>query len=101
MKLIFLVVSGLGGFLRSQAQGILALVVRQGMGIALAGVAVGLAGALVLTRLMGSLLFGVRATDPLTFGAVSILLAGVALLATYIPGRRAARIDPMVSLRGD
>jgi len=82
-------------------QGVLALVVRHGMGIALAGVAAGVAGAFALTRYMGSLLFGVKASDPLTFTLVSMLLAGVALVASYIPGRRASRIDPMISLRRD
>ena len=82
-------------------QGVLALVVRHGMGIALAGVAAGVAGAFALTRYMGSLLFGVKASDPLTFTLVSMLLAGVALVASYIPGRRASRIDPMMSLRRD
>jgi predicted permease len=78
---------------------ILHLIVRQGMTLALTGVAIGLAGAFALTRLMRSLLFGVRSTDPLTFIAIAALLAVIALLASYIPARRAARIDPMVSLR--
>ncbi|HEV2687991.1 MAG TPA: ADOP family duplicated permease, partial [Bryobacteraceae bacterium] len=79
--------------------GILGLVVRQGMTLALTGVASGLAGAFVLTRFLRSLLFGVNATDPITFVGMSLLLAAIALLASYIPARRAARIDPMVSLR--
>jgi putative ABC transport system permease protein len=62
-------------------------------------VAVGLAGALVLTRLISSFLYGVTRTDPVTFACVSLVLAGVALLASYLPARRAARIDPMVALR--
>jgi ABC-type antimicrobial peptide transport system permease subunit len=78
---------------------ILNLVVRQGMLLAFAGLAIGLAGAFALTRLLRSLLFGVEATDPLTFGAIAILLSATALLASYIPAQRAARIDPMVSLR--
>src|SRR5580693_977394 len=78
---------------------ILQLILRQGMILALTGVAIGLAGAFALTRLMRSLLFGVRSTDPLTFIAIAALLAVIALLASYIPARRAARIDPMVSLR--
>jgi predicted permease len=82
-------------------RGVAALVIRSGMGIALAGVALGVAGAFALTRFMSSLLFGIRASDPLTFGAVSLLLAAVALLASYVPGRRAARIDPMTSLRSE
>ena len=63
------------------------------------GVAIGLAGAFVMTRLMRSLLFGVSPLDPLTFTGIALLLSGVALLASYVPARRAARIDPMVSLR--
>jgi predicted permease len=78
---------------------ILHLIVRQGMILALTGVAIGLAGAFALTRLIRSLLFGVRSTDPLTFVAIAALLSLIALLASYIPARRAARIDPMVSLR--
>jgi len=80
---------------------ILGLVVRQGMSLALSGVAIGLTGALLLTRFVGSLLFGVAPNDPFTFVGISLLLGLVALLASYIPARRAARIDPMVSLRRD
>jgi predicted permease len=75
------------------------LVVRQGMTLAITGVALGLAGAFALTRLLRSLLFGVQASDPLTFVAIAGLLAVIALVASYIPARRAAQIDPMVSLR--
>ena len=78
---------------------ILRLVVRQGMTLALTGVGIGLAGAFAVTRLMRSLLFGVRSTDPITFVAIAALLSSIALIASYIPARRAARIDPMVSLR--
>jgi len=80
---------------------ILGMVVRHGMTLALSGVAIGLTGAFLLTRLIRSLLFGVAAFDPFTFVGVSLLLALVALLASYISARRAARIDPMVSLRCD
>ena len=65
------------------------------------GVAIGIAGALVLTRTVESLLFGVTATDPLTFGAVTLLLVATALLACYLPARRAANVDPMVALRSE
>jgi putative ABC transport system permease protein len=78
---------------------ILKLVVGQGLGLALAGGALGLAGSFGLTRFLSSLLCGVRPSDPLVFVAVSALLAGVALLASFIPARRATKVDPMVALR--
>jgi putative ABC transport system permease protein len=78
---------------------ILRLVVGQAMLMALVGVGVGVAGALVLTRLMSSLLYEVSATDPVIFVAISLLLAAVALLASYIPARRATKVDPMIALR--
>jgi predicted permease len=78
---------------------IIRLVVRQGMELAVIGIAVGLAGAAGLTRVMASLLYGVTATDAVTFGAVSALLAAVAFAATVIPAWRATRVDPMVALR--
>jgi len=78
---------------------ILKLVVRQGMTMALAGVAIGLAGSFVLTRVMEGLLFGVSTTDPVTFVLVSALLAGVALGACLVPARRAMKVDPMIALR--
>jgi predicted permease len=80
---------------------VLGLIVRQGMTLEISGLATGLTGAFALTRLIRSLLFGVEATDPLTFVGISVLLAFIALLASYIPAPRAARIDPMVSLRRD
>jgi ABC-type antimicrobial peptide transport system permease subunit len=79
--------------------GIRALVVRQALVIVSSGVAIGLAGALIVARLMESLLFGIGATDPLTFASVPALLALVALVASYVPARRASRIDPMLALR--
>ena len=78
---------------------ILKLVVGQGMTLTLAGVIVGLAAALALTRVMAGLLFGVSATDPLTFVLISVVLAGVALAACFVPACRATRVDPMVALR--
>jgi putative ABC transport system permease protein len=80
---------------------ILKLVVFKGMTLAGSGVAIGLAAALVFTRLMRSLLFGINAADPATFGAISLLLTLVALLAVYIPARHAARIEPIVCLRSE
>ena len=78
---------------------VLRLVVRQGMLLIAAGVVLGLAAAFWLTRLMETLLFGVGATDTTTFGAVAVVLALVAFLATWIPARRASRVDPLVALR--
>jgi putative ABC transport system permease protein len=78
---------------------VLWLVLRQGMLLGILGITLGLAGALALTRLMSGLLYGVNAADPLTFGAVSLVLAGIALLAQLLPARRAARVDPMIALR--
>jgi putative ABC transport system permease protein len=78
---------------------ILLLVLRKGMALTLIGVVIGLAASFALTRLMTSLLFGVKPADPLTFAAVPLLLAFVAFLACWIPARRAAKVDPMVALR--
>jgi putative ABC transport system permease protein len=78
---------------------ILGLVLRQGMALALLGVGVGLAGAFAATRLISGLLFGVSASDPATFAATALFLAGVALLATYIPAHRATRVEPTAALR--
>jgi len=90
---------GLRMTLGAQRGDVLRMVLGQAMLRVGVGTAVGLAGALALTQLMSTLLFGVRPTDPLTFGVVSIVLIGAALLASYVPARRATRIDPMVALR--
>jgi putative ABC transport system permease protein len=82
-------------------RGIRVLVVRHGIVVAVAGVALGLAGALVVGRFMQSLLFGIKGTDPLTFASIALLLGLVALVASYVPARRAARIDPMLALRNE
>jgi len=78
---------------------VLQLVVGQGMVLAFAGLALGMVGALGLTRFLASLLYGVKPSDALTFVAVSFILIAVALLASYIPARRAMKVDPMVALR--
>jgi putative ABC transport system permease protein len=78
---------------------VLKLIIRDGMMLVSIGVALGLAGAYALTRLMATLLFGVTPTDGLTIGVVSGILIGIALLACFIPARRATRVDPLVALR--
>jgi predicted permease len=78
---------------------VLRMILSQGMRTIVIGLAIGIAGALALTRTVQSLLFGVTATDPLTFGGVTLLLVGAAMLACYVPARRATKVDPMVALR--
>jgi putative ABC transport system permease protein len=87
--------------LGAQRADVLWLVLRQGMAMAMAGVVIGLLGALALARFLGSLLFEIKPSDPVTFAIVPLVLAATALLACWLPARRAARVDPMVALRSE
>jgi ABC-type antimicrobial peptide transport system permease subunit len=87
--------------LGSQRSGLLGLVLRRGAALTSAGIALGWLGALAGSRLLRSLLFGIEPMDPVTFGLVPLLLALVALVACWIPARRASRVDPMVALRAE
>jgi putative ABC transport system permease protein len=85
--------------LGADRRAVLRLILSQGMMIVTIGLAIGVVGAFAFTRLMSGLLFGVSATDPLTFLTISFLLAGVALLACLLPAQRAAKVDPMIAMR--
>ena len=85
--------------LGAQRRDVIGLIVRQGMSLAAIGIAVGLVGAFGMTRVVRTLLIGVSPTDPLSFVSVALFLAGVALLASVIPARRATEVDPIVALR--
>jgi putative ABC transport system permease protein len=92
---------GLRKAMGAEAGSVAGLVVRQGLGLAVVGIGAGIAVAAGLTRLMASLLFGVGPTDPLTYASVAAVLLAVALLASYLPARKAAQVDPMVALRAE
>ena len=87
--------------LGAQRRNVLLVIVRDGMKLAAIGTVIGLAGAIALTKVMGSLLFDVAPADVLTFAAVSIGALAVALIACYIPARRATKVDPLVALRNE
>jgi putative ABC transport system permease protein len=87
--------------LGAQVRDVLRLIVVEGMRPTLIGVAIGLAGALALGRVLANLIYGIKPTDPITFGAVSVLLAGVGLFASVIPAYRATRVEPMKTLRDE
>jgi putative ABC transport system permease protein len=89
------------GFERATASGVRNMVMRQALAIAGAGTFIGLAGALVGSRLLTSMLFGVAPSDPFTLAGVSALLLGIAVGAAYIPARRATKIDPAAALRAE
>jgi ABC-type antimicrobial peptide transport system permease subunit len=83
----------------ADAGDVVAMVLKQAMKLAVGGLVLGLLAAFLLTRVLSGLLFGVSATDPGTFIGVALLLAAVAIAASYIPARRATRVDPMIALR--
>jgi ABC-type antimicrobial peptide transport system permease subunit len=85
--------------LGAQRSDVLRLIIGEGARLAVLGVVIGIAASVVITRLLSTLLFGVSATDPITFAGVAVLLSLVALLASYMPARRAMRLDPNAALR--
>ncbi|HEX6044624.1 MAG TPA: FtsX-like permease family protein, partial [Pyrinomonadaceae bacterium] len=87
--------------LGAQLSDVMKLVLSHGLKLTMIGAAIGLLGAYLATRAIRSVLYGVSATDPLTFGFVSVLLIGVALVACYVPARRATKVDPLVALRNE
>jgi putative ABC transport system permease protein len=87
--------------LGAQRRDVIGMVVGQGMTMTVAGTAIGVVAALLLTRLMSSLLFGISAADPLTFLLIPVLLIAVAVVACYVPARRATRVDPLQALRSE
>jgi ABC-type antimicrobial peptide transport system permease subunit len=87
--------------LGAQQHRVVRLVIGQGLTLTILGIAIGVVGAYALTRLIASLLFGVAPADPFTFGAVSAVFLVVAWLASYLPARRAARVDPIIAMRAE
>src|SRR4030095_565664 len=87
--------------LGARASGVLLAVLRQALQLAAAGVVIGAVTAFVVTRWMSSMLFGVHATDPTVFAAVTSIVLGVSLIASYVPARRAASLDPVLALRAE
>ena len=85
--------------LGAPADNVMILIVREGLLLVSLGIVVGLAGSFALTRLLASSLYGVTASDPMTFVGISIFLAAVALFASYLPARRATKVDPLIALR--
>ncbi len=87
--------------LGAQLNDVLRLVLGHGLKLTIIGAAIGLLGAFLVTRAITSVLYGVSATDPITFGLVSLVLIGVALVACYVPARRATKVEPLIALRNE
>jgi putative ABC transport system permease protein len=92
---------GLRMALGAQVADVRGMFLRQGLRLTVIGIAAGIAGSIAVTRVMSAMLFGVSATDPITYAAVSAVLAAIALVAVYLPARRAARVDPVIALRAE